>query len=160
MKWNSVKDMCKKELLKIPKTKSECRAPTAKPKQQYFELMLFVKDYVSYVSRSTMIGNLEVALRCFHQKAVSRSITLVTYKETFESHMQVACRCAPWKIASCAEHLVVQTLHFQKMGVCRNLPGWAGISLESVAGMVSLYTPSGISLISNQEVRYFCVGPW
>jgi hypothetical protein len=42
--------------------------------------------------------------------------------------MQIADQCAPWKIASGAENLVLQVLQFQKVGVCRKFPGWAGIS--------------------------------
>jgi hypothetical protein len=35
-----------------------------------------------------------------------------------ESHVQLADRCAPWKITSGAENLVLQALQFQKMGIC------------------------------------------
>jgi hypothetical protein len=35
--------------------------------------------------------------------------------------MQFAFWCAPWKVASDAENLVLQALQFQKMGICREL---------------------------------------
>jgi hypothetical protein len=34
---------------------------------------------------------------------------------------------SPWKVSSDAKNLVLQTMLFQKVGVCRKLPGWAGI---------------------------------
>jgi hypothetical protein len=37
--------------------------------------------------------------------------------------MQTTSRCAPWKIASYAENLVLQALQFEKMSVCRKFPG-------------------------------------
>jgi hypothetical protein len=42
--------------------------------------------------------------------------------------MQIADRCAPWKISNNAENPVLQALKFQKISVCRKLPGGAGIS--------------------------------
>jgi hypothetical protein len=33
----------------------------------------------------------------------------------FESHVQVAKRCAPWKISNGTENLVLQALQFQQM---------------------------------------------
>jgi hypothetical protein len=46
----------------------------------------------------------------------------------FESHIQFADRCAPWKISDGAENRVLQALQLQKIGVCRKFPGAAGIS--------------------------------
>jgi hypothetical protein len=46
----------------------------------------------------------------------------------FESHMQIAGQCAPWKRANSADHLVLPALQFQKIRVCRKFPGGAGIS--------------------------------
>jgi hypothetical protein len=43
----------------------------------------------------------------------------------FESHMQFADWCAPWKFANSAENHVLQALQFQKIGVCRKFPGGA-----------------------------------
>jgi hypothetical protein len=34
------------------------------------------------------------------------------YEWHFESHVQIANRGAPWKIANCAEFLVLQALQF------------------------------------------------
>jgi hypothetical protein len=42
--------------------------------------------------------------------------------------MQIADRCAPRKIANGADNLVLQTLHFQKMGACYKFPGGEGTS--------------------------------
>jgi hypothetical protein len=42
--------------------------------------------------------------------------------------MQFADWCAPWKIANDAENLVLQALQFHWMGICREIPGGAGIS--------------------------------
>jgi hypothetical protein len=42
--------------------------------------------------------------------------------------MQIADQCAPWKIASGAEKLVLQALELKKMCVCRKLSGMALIS--------------------------------
>jgi hypothetical protein len=37
--------------------------------------------------------------------------------------MQFSDWCAPWKIASGVENLVLQALQFQQMGICRKFPG-------------------------------------
>jgi len=42
--------------------------------------------------------------------------------------MQFAYRCAPWKVTSRAESLVLRALQFQKIGVCRKFSGGAGVS--------------------------------
>jgi hypothetical protein len=37
--------------------------------------------------------------------------------------MQFANRCAPWKLTTGAENLVLQALQFKQMGVCRKFTG-------------------------------------
>jgi hypothetical protein len=54
---------------------------------------------------------------------------LCNHKRTvLESHMQIADRCAPWKITTDAERPILQALQFQFMGFCRKFPGGTGIS--------------------------------
>jgi hypothetical protein len=42
--------------------------------------------------------------------------------------MQFSDRCAPWKIASGAENLILQALQFQQMVICRKFPGGRSVS--------------------------------
>jgi hypothetical protein len=37
-------------------------------------------------------------------------------------------QCTPWKVSTCGENLALQVLQSQKVGVCHELPGWAGIN--------------------------------
>jgi hypothetical protein len=50
--------------------------------------------------------------------------------QKFESHVQIANQCAPWKISNAAENFVLQVLQFQQMVVCCKLPGGASISYD------------------------------
>jgi len=40
----------------------------------------------------------------------------------FESHMEFAVRCEPWKVTSC-ESLVLQALQLKKVGICYEIQG-------------------------------------
>jgi hypothetical protein len=50
------------------------------------------------------------------------------YVWRFESHVQIANQCAPWKMLYVAENFVLQVLQYQQMVVGRKLPGGASIS--------------------------------
>jgi hypothetical protein len=41
--------------------------------------------------------------------------------------MQIANWCAPWKVASFAENVVLQALQLQEMNFCRKFLGRAGV---------------------------------
>jgi hypothetical protein len=58
--------------------------------------------------------------------------------------VQIANRCAPWKISNGAENFVLQALQFQLMVVCRKLPGGASISHD---------TPNELSLSLSLMLR-------
>jgi hypothetical protein len=45
--------------------------------------------------------------------------------------VQIANRCAPWKIFSGAENCILQALQFQQMVVCRELSGGASVSHDN-----------------------------
>jgi hypothetical protein len=51
---------------------------------------------------------------------------IVVYIQKVESHVQIVDQCAPWKISSGAENLVLQA-QFQEVGVCHKLLGGASI---------------------------------
>jgi hypothetical protein len=38
---------------------------------------------------------------------------VIIHVRNLESHMHIADRCAPWKIADCAENLLLNALQFQ-----------------------------------------------
>jgi hypothetical protein len=52
---------------------------------------------------------------------------IVIYVRNLESHMQIADRCAPWKVSNGAQNPVLQALQFQQLGFCRKLSGGTGI---------------------------------
>jgi hypothetical protein len=59
---------------------------------------------------------------------VTDLIKPLPYVRKFESHVQIANRCAPLKISDGVEKFVLQALQFQKMLISRELPGGASIS--------------------------------
>jgi hypothetical protein len=52
---------------------------------------------------------------------------IIVYIWKFESHVQIANRCAPWKISNGAENFVLQALQFQQMA-CFNCPPYNSFS--------------------------------
>jgi hypothetical protein len=53
---------------------------------------------------------------------------ITIYVRKFESHVQIADQCAPWKGASGAENFVLQTLEFHEMFICCKFPGRVSVS--------------------------------
>jgi hypothetical protein len=45
----------------------------------------------------------------------------------FESHVQLPDQCTLWKFTSGIENLVLQALHFQKLGICSKFAGGASV---------------------------------
>jgi hypothetical protein len=46
---------------------------------------------------------------------------MIIYIRKVESHVQIADRCAPWKIYNGAENRVLHSLQFKEVGVCRSV---------------------------------------
>jgi hypothetical protein len=62
------------------------------------------------------------------------------YVRKFESHVQIANRCAPWKISNGEGNFVLHELQFQYIVVCRKLP--ARTTVESVLICTEAYIVS------------------
>lgn len=65
-----------------------------------------------------------MASACFVRNFVLR----IMCGQNFKRHMQITGHCAPWKVASCVENLVLQVLQFQKMCFCCVFPGGTGMT--------------------------------
>jgi hypothetical protein len=56
------------------------------------------------------------------------SCSKITGVSNSESQMHIIYQCAPWKVASRVDNLVVQALQFQNMCVWYNISSWAHIN--------------------------------
>jgi hypothetical protein len=68
-----------------------------------------------------------------------------------KSNMHEMNRCVPWNIVSIVENSILQSLHFQYMGVCSKFPGGSGISKPNESFVNGQFNVSAQSLNFNKE---------